>query len=414
MYRPLSLFIGLRYTRSKRRNHFIAFVSTTSMAGITLGVMVLIVVLSVMNGFDHELRTRILGSIAHGRVQATQPFTNWRTLREQVLTVPNVVAVAPLTRLQALLSHGGSTAPAIIQGIEPELESQMNVIADNMVAGSFDDLAANQFGIIIGNLLARSLGLRVGDSVTVILPEASVTPVGLVPRLKRMQVVGVFALGAQLDSGVGFIHIHDAAKLKKHPKGSVESLQLHMEDLFLARQTVIEAGFELGQGFIPYDWTSTYGNLFASIQLEKRMVGLLLFLIVAVAAFNMVSTLVMTVTDKQSDIAILRTMGASSLHVVTIFIIQGSFIGFIGTLLGTVLGVLGALYISNILSFLETVLQTKFLDAQTYFIDYFPSRLLMEDVLVITSVALALSLLATIYPALRAAKIQPADALRYE
>lgn len=414
MFRPLSVFIGMRYTRAKRRNHFISFISLTSMVGLALGVLVMILVLSVMNGFDRELRTRILGMVPHATISANQPISDWRALAAQVAQHPEVEAVAPFSQLQGMLTHGGGVQPVLVNAVLPEAEKNVSIIAQHMVRGSLDDLKDGEFGIIVGEITARRFGVNVGDKLTFILPEASVTPAGVFPRLKRFTVAGVFKVGAELDSSLALIHVGDAARLSHWPDNQVEGVRLKLKDLFKAPEVAWRIAGQLGDDYIARDWTRTHGSLFQAIQMEKTMIGLLLLLIVAVAAFNIISTLVMVVTDKKADIAILRTLGMTPRQIMLVFMVQGSVIGVVGTLIGGVLGVISALNVTEWVAWLEKLVGHKFLSSDVYFINYLPSQLRLEDVVLICTAALSMSFLATLYPAWRAARTQPAEALRYE
>ena len=413
MFKPLSLYIGLRYTAAKRRNHFISFISLTSMIGLMLGVAVLIIVLSVMNGFDRELKQRILGMVPHAVIQGDDGLEDWQRVDELVSQHPSVIAAAPFIQGQGMVTGGGNVRGVMLNGILPEQERTVSIIENHMIDGKLDDLKTGEFGIIIGKLMASSLRLQIGDKVTVVLPEASVTPAGVLPRLKRFTVKGVFSVGAELDGNYTLIHMDDAATLMR-TGGKAQGVRLLVDDLFKAPRVAEEAAAGLGGRFYVSDWTRTHGNLFQAIRMEKTMIGLLLMFIVAVAAFNIVSTLVMVVTDKTADIAILRTMGATPGRIMRIFIVQGAVIGIFGTLVGTGLGILGAYNISGFIDWLETAMGHQFLNADVYFISYLPSQLLWEDVFIISGSGLAMSLLATIYPAWRASRIDPAEALRYE
>ena len=415
MFRPLAFFIGLRYTRAKRRNHFISFISLSSMLGMTLGVAVLIIVLSVMNGFDQELKQRVLGMVPHATLtDATGAMQDWQALINQVEQEPGIVGAAPFVSAQAMLTYRGAVKGAIVNGIDPEMESRVSIIDDHIKAGSLNNLEPGEFGIVLGEILAAQLGARMGDKVTMVLPEASVNPAGVFPRLKRFTVVGVFGVGADLDASLGYINIDDAARFQRLPKGSVEGIRLETEDLFEAPQLVWQIASKLSGRYFISDWTRTHGQLFKAIQMEKTMVGLLLTIIVAVAAFNIVSTLVMVVTDKQADIAILRTYGVTPAQVMQIFMVQGALIGVIGTVSGVVLGILGALNVSAIVAGLEKIMGIQFLNPNVYFISYLPSQLQWPDVMTVSAAGLILSFIATLYPAWRASRIQPAEALRYE
>jgi lipoprotein-releasing system permease protein len=383
------------------------------MIGLILGVAVLIIVLSVMNGFDRELQQRILGMVPHAVIEGAEPLPDWRSIDKQVEKNPRVLAAAPFIQGQGMVTGGGNVRGVMLNGVLPDQEKTVSIIEDHMIQGSLDDLVPGEFGIIIGKLMANGLRLQIGDKVTVVLPEASVTPAGVLPRLKRFTVKGIFSVGAELDGNYTLIHMADAAKLMR-TDGKAQGIRLLVDDLFAAPKVAQEAAAMLNGRYYVSDWTRTQGNLFQAIRMEKTMIGLLLMFIVAVAAFNIVSTLVMVVTDKTADIAILRTMGATPGRIMRIFIIQGAVIGVVGTLTGTSLGVLGALNISTFISWLEGVLGHKFLSADVYFISYLPSQLQWQDVLIISSAGLAMSLLATLYPAWRASRIDPAEALRYE
>lgn len=414
MFKPLSLFIGLRYTAAKRSNHFISFISMASMLGLMLGVAALIVVLSVMNGFDRELKQRILGMVPHASISGYgKPLQNWPDLVDQLETNTQVIAAAPFIQAQGMLTSRGVVRGALINGIDTEAERKVSILGQHIEEGSLDALDTQRFGIVLGELLAGYLGAQLGDKVTLVLPEASVSVAGVVPRLKRFTVVGIFSVGAELDANLAYISLRDAAKIKRLGDG-VDGIRLKFDDLFAAPTKVRAIAAELDGYYYASDWTRTHGNLFQAIQLEKRMIGLLLFLIVLVAAFNIVSTLVMVVTDKKADVAILRTLGATPGRIMRIFMVQGTFIGILGTCLGTLLGVLLAWNIAGIIAWVESTFAIQFLDPNVYFISQFPSDLQWGDVGVITVTALIISFLATIYPAWRAAKTDPAEALRYE
>lgn len=410
----LPLAIGLRYARAKRSNHFISFISFSSVAGLALGVMVLITVLSVMNGFDRELRQRILGMVPHATLWGSPVLEDWRVAAQQVSQMPNVVGVAPQTQAQVMFQSGASVHGAILNGIHPEMELKVSIIGDHMASGSLSALDDVRFGIVLGSQLAKILNVGIGDKVTAILPMANVSIAGVAPVLKRFTVVGTFEVGAELDSGLAYINIQDAARLKRYDVDSVEALRISFDDLFLAPTRIWDIARAVpGQNRVS-NWTRTHGNLFQAIQMEKTMIGLLLLLIVAVAAFNIVSTLVMVVTDKRNDIAILRTMGLTSVQVMWVFIVQGIFIGMLGTLIGVVLGVALALNVSDMIAGLQNILGVQFLNADVYFINYLPSELKWSDVRIIVSSAFVMTVAATIYPAWRASKVEPAEALRYE
>ena len=409
----LPFLIGLRYVRAKRRNHFISFISLTSMLGLMLGVAVLILVLSVMNGFDHELRTRILGMVPHAKVESRTGMVEWESMAARLMERERVIGAAPYVEQQGMFSVGGRNEGAMVNGIHPEWEDRVSIIGRHMQQGTLDDLQPGEWNIVLGSILARRLGVGVGDTVTLLVPEASITPAGVFPRLKRFTVSGVFSVGADLDAALAYANIQDMQTLARLGD-AVGGLRLELDDLFLASAETRSIVNELGPGYRGVDWTFSHGNLFQAIQMEKRMIGLLLTVIIAVAAFNIVSTLVMVVTDKHADIAILRTIGATPRSIMGIFIVQGLAIGVIGILVGVVLGVLLALTISNIIDGVESLFGIQFLDAGVYFISNLPSRLDWTDVRDIVAAALVLTFLSTLYPAWRAAKVKPAEVLRYE
>lgn len=415
MFKPVSLLIGLRYTRAKRRNHFISFISLTSIIGLMLGVAVLITVLSVMNGFDRELKNRILGMIPHATISSREPFHDWQKLASFAKKNPQVIAVAPYTQLQGMLTANGQVTGALISGIDPIYEKQVSIVDKHIDTahgqGSLDGLQANSYGIVLGETLAINLNVHVGDKITLVLPEASLSPAGVIPRFKRFTVVGVFKVGADVDGMLAYIHISDAGKLLRIGD-NVQGVRLKLQDIFQAPLVSKSLVYDLSDFFEPHDWTETHGNLFSAIQMEKAMMALLLLLIVAVAAFNIVSSLVMVVADKKADIAILRTLGATPQTIQRIFMVQGAVIGLVGTASGVLLGVLIALNISDFMTWIEQITGKSLFDA--YFVNYLPSQLDWFDVLWVSVISGVLSFLATIYPARRAAQVQPAEALRYE
>jgi len=416
MFRPLFVFIGTRYTRAKRRNHFVSFISLTSIIGLALGVVVMIVVLSVMNGFDHEMRTRVLGMVPHATVESGEAISDWPSLASQVKQNPQVLAVAPFTQMQGLLTNDGKVSKVLLNGIDPGLERQVSIIDNFMQQGRLDDLAPGSFGIVIGDKAAAKLGVAIGDKLTFVAPEVTVTPGGMFPRMKRFTVVGIFHVGAgELDGYLGVTNLQDLARLHRWKADQVQGLRLKFDDLFQAPRVAWTIAQQLGEDrYYARDWTRTHGNLYQAIRMEKAMIGLLLLLIVAVAAFNIISTLVMVVNDKKGDIAILRTLGATPGQIMRIFMVQGTVIGVIGTIVGALVGMFAALNVSAAIAALEGLIGHKFLNADVYFIDYLPSQLQSDDVLMVCGAALVLSFLATLYPAWRAARTQPAEALRYE
>ncbi|MGX1174052.1 lipoprotein-releasing ABC transporter permease subunit [Pseudomonas sp. R151218B TE3479] len=416
MFRPLFVFIGTRYTRAKRRNHFVSFISLTSIIGLALGVVVMIVVLSVMNGFDHEMRTRVLGMVPHATLETGEAISDWPSLAAKVKQNPQVLAVAPFIQMQGLLTNDGKVSKVLLNGIDPGLERQVSIIDNFMQQGKLDDLAPGSFGIVIGDKAAAKLGVAIGDKLTFVAPEVTVTPGGMFPRMKRFTVVGIFHVGAgELDGYLGVTNLQDLARLHRWKPDQVQGLRLKFDDLFQAPRVAWTIAQQLGEDrYYARDWTRTHGNLYQAIRMEKAMIGLLLLLIVAVAAFNIISTLVMVVNDKKGDIAILRTLGATPGQIMRIFMVQGTVIGVIGTFVGALVGMFAALNVSAAIAALEGLIGHKFLNADVYFIDYLPSQLQSDDVLMVCAAALVLSFLATLYPAWRAARTQPAEALRYE
>ncbi len=415
MFRPLELYIGLRYTRAKRRNHFISFISTSSMLGITLGVVALITVMSVMNGFHKELRERILGMASHATISAASgDLQEWQQVMEQSKKHPRVIGEAPFVEAQAMLTSGDQVSGAIIRGVIPEQEDKVSDVNKHMRVGELSRLEAGQFRIILGKELASILNVMEGDEVTVVTPKVSMTIAGILPRLKSFTVAGIFEVGmGEYDRGFAFIHMQDAAKLMRMGD-SVTGVRLKLDDLFLAPQVTNELAYQLPGSYRVTDWTMQHRNFFRALRTEKRMMGLILFLIVAVAAFNIVSTLVMVVTDKQSDIAILRTLGASPGSIMGIFVVQGATIGVVGTVAGIVGGVLLSLNIEVLVKKIEHFFQIDFLDPTIYYISDLPSDIYLSDVVTVGVTAFTITLLATIYPAWRASRVQPAEALRYE
>ena len=414
MFRPLSIFIGARYTRAKRRNHFISFISLTSMIGLALGVLAMIVVLSVMNGFQQEMSSRILGMVPHASIAANEPLDDWQAVAAKAKQNPEVLAAVPFAELEGMLSYRGSMQPIQLQGVDPALEPQVSIIGNSMIAGKLSDLQPGESGVVIGAITARRFQLKVGDKLTLIVPELSAVPGGITPRMKRLNVVGVFKVGAELDSSLALINVADAADIQRYEPGQVQSVRLKLKDLYQAPQVSAAVAADLGANYQASDWTQTQGSLFSAMKMEKTMIGLLLLLIVAVAAFNIIATLIMVVADKGADIAILRTLGATPRQIMGIFIVQGTVIGTIGTLIGCVLGVAAALNVSQLVGWIERVSGQHVFSSDVYFINSLPSQLQVTDVVLICVAALGMSFLATLYPSWRASRIQPAEALRYE
>ncbi|UUY06875.1 lipoprotein-releasing ABC transporter permease subunit [Pseudomonas sp. J452] len=414
MFRPIAIFIGTRYTRAKRRNHYISFISLTSMIGLGLGVLAMIVVLSVMNGFQKEMSTRILGMVPHATLSAEQPLADWNAVAEVAKRNPQVTGAAPFAELEGMFSYRGIMQPIQINGVEPAQEQQVSIIGQHMVQGRLDDLRPGEFGVIIGEVTARRFRLNVGDKLTLIVPEVSSAAGGITPRMQRLNVVGVFKVGAELDGSLALISIADASSIQRFAPPQVQSVRIALKDLYQAPQVSAAIAASLGAGYKANDWTHTQGSLFSAMKMEKTMIGLLLLLIIAVAAFNIIATLVMVVADKRSDIAILRTLGATPWQIMSTFMVQGTVIGSIGTLIGGVLGVIVALNVSGWMAWLERVSGTHVFSSDVYYINNLPSDLQVADVLLICGAALLMSFLATLYPAWRASRTQPAEALRYD
>jgi lipoprotein-releasing system permease protein len=413
---PYELFIGLRYTRAKKRNHFISFISLISLLGITLGMTALITVMSVMNGFQKEVRARILGVASHVQISGfDNRLTDWEFTAAEASRHPDVIAAAPFVNAQAMVSYDQVVHGAIVRGILPDKENTVADFETMMISGALQDLQPGEFNIIIGMELSRSLGAYRGDKIVLISPQGQVTPAGILPRLKQFTVVGIFEAGHfEYDSGLVLIHMNDAQKLYRMTDDAVSGVRLKLNDMFLAPGVVNDLATSLSGAFYITDWTKQHANYFRAIQIEKRMLSLILALIIAVAAFNIVSTLVMAVTDKQSDIAILRTLGASPGSIMKIFIVQGTFIGVAGTVLGVTGGMLLAFNVGEVVAFIEWIFSVQFLSNEIYYISEIPSDPQTEDIITVALVSFALSLLATLYPSYRASKVNPAEALRYE
>ena len=414
---PFEWLVGIRYTRAGRRsgrNSFISFISLISMAGIALGVAALIVVLSVMNGFQKEVRDRMLSVLSHIEVfDPSGSLPNWQGTAREALLDKEVIGTAPYVAEQVMLMQDGKMHGALIRGVLPQEEPKVSDVAAQVKQGSFDALKAGEFNIVLGSELARGLQVEVGDRVTLVAPQGQVTPAGVVPRMKPFNVVGIFEAGHyEFDSTFAFIHIDDALKMFKMDAPS--GLRLKIVDMQRAPQVALDLSRILTGDVLIRDWSKQNRNWFAAVQTEKRMMFIILTLIIAVAAFNLVSTLVMTVTDKQADIAILRTLGASPRSIMKIFMIQGALVGLIGTAIGVGLGVLVALNVDVIVPFIEHLLGVQFLPRDIYLISALPSDLRWPDVGTIGAVAVVLAFLATLYPSWWAARVKPAEALRYE
>ena len=414
MFKPLSLFIGLRYTRARRRNQYISFVSLVSLLGMILGVFALVVVLSVMNGFEAELRGRILSVVPHGYLDGPdRRLENWQQWSAEFGRWPAVKGLAPYIDGNAMLTRPGMARGVQLVAIDPQSEAAVSSVSQQMVVGSFDALLPGSYGIIIGNILARTMGLAPGDTITVLLPKVTVTPVGVFPRSKRFTVVGTFSVGSQLDGSTVFINLRDGQKLFQLDE-AVTGLRVELDDMFAAARVLPQMAAKMPAHSKAKLWSETQGSLFRAVKMEKTMISLLLLIIVAIAAFNIVSILTMMVTDKRSDIAVLRTMGASPLTITAIFMVQGITVGLVGIAVGIALGVPVALNVGDIVAWLESQSGAHVFNPQVYFISRIPSLLKWDDVLMIAGCGFVLSILATVYPARRAARIEPAEVLRYE
>jgi lipoprotein-releasing system permease protein len=414
---PYELRIGRRYLRSTG-NRFLSFISLISMLGVAIGVAVLIVVLSVMNGFERELRSRILSVTSHATVTAFGTgLQDWPALRERALEDPLVAAVAPYVEGEALLigeREDGASSAAMVRGVDPGLERQVSAIGERMRSGSLDSLEPGAFRVLLGSEVAQRLGVAAGDTVVLAIAQGTVTPAGVVPRMRRFTVGGVFYSGMyEIDSGLALVHLRDAARLFRTGDDAT-GLRLAVHDPLLAPSAARRVAQSLGGGFWVEDWTQRHANFFRSIELTKRMLFFILLLVVAVAAFNIVSTLVMAVKDKQPDIAILRTLGARPGSVLAVFATQGTVIGLLGTLGGVALGVVLSLNLERLVHGLERLLGTRFMDASVYLMSDLPAHVEPADVTLIAATAFALCCLSTLYPAWRAARTQPARALRHD
>jgi lipoprotein-releasing system permease protein len=406
-------FIGRRYLRASRRHGFLSFISGIAVVGLALGVAVLIVVLSVMNGFESELRTRILSLTAHATVSGLEGrIGDWQVKLTKAASVAGVTAVAPYLEQQGMMVHGERSAGVLVRGIDPRAEAAVEDLSRQLLSGRLSDLVPGQYHAILGNALAETLGVKQGDKVVLVIAEGNVTPIGVLPRMRSFLVSGIVSAGMyEYDKRLVLVALPDAQKLYQFG-ADVTGLRLSLGDMYQAPGLVRQVALALGGGFYVEDWTRRHANFFRSIEITKRILFVILSLVVGVAAFNVVSTLVMVVKDKRREVAILRTMGAAPRSIMTIFVVQGSLIGLLGIAAGVVLGVLLSVNLQNLVHGLEALLGTHFLDARVYFMSDLPARVRLSDVLQVSSVALLLSIFSTVYPAWRASRLQPAESLR--
>ena len=415
MFTPYELCVGLRYTRAKRRNHFISFISLTSMIGIALGVTALITVISVMNGFERELRERILGVASHATISGfDRALEDWESLAGTAAAHPEVVGVAPFVESQGMLTHAGQVRGVLIRGVSPSREPAVSEIGRYLVEGELESLAPGRFNVLIGRDLARRLDADVGTRVTLVAPQARITPAGVLPRMRRFTVSGLFEAGhAQYDTSLAVVHVGDAQRVFRLGRG-VSGLRLKLADMFAAPRVSRELARSFGGRYWLRDWTQYHANFFRALKIERTVMFVILTLIVAVAAFNLVSTLVMVVTDKESDIAILRTLGAGQSSILAIFVVQGTLIGIAGTIAGVAGGVALATHVETLVPAIESLFDVRFLSPDVYYISAVPSEMRWRDVAAVGSVAFVMCVLATIYPAWKASRVQPVEALRHE
>ncbi|MBV1885338.1 MAG: lipoprotein-releasing ABC transporter permease subunit [Gammaproteobacteria bacterium] len=411
MFNSVTTFISFRYLKGKRRNRFISFISLASMVGLSLSIAVLITVLAVINGFESELQKRVLGLVPQAKLYGYEGVGDWQSIAAQVIEFDGVEGVAPMIELQGMLTANKQLKPVFVTGIEPQYEKEVSIISRFLTDGSLENLKAGEYGIVLDKKLAEELGVSLGERVTLVMPEAIVSPAGLVPRYKRFRLVGVFDTGAELGEYLVYIHLHDAAKILRIPN-QVHGVRIKVTDLFAAPFIVQNISRQLSVPLYATDWTRTHGNLYSAIKMQKGMIALLLLLIVAVAIFNVVASLVMVVNEKKADIAILQTLGAGPRQILIIFMLQGTAIGVVGCAFGVIIGVLLAYFLGDLLGLIQLFVERDLM--QAYFIHYLPTELHGEDVLSIVLAALFLTVVATLYPAYRAARTQPAEALRFE
>ena len=414
MTKNLPLFVGLRYTRSKRREGFVSFISGFSLCAMALGVMALIVVLSVMNGFDREIKNRLLLVVPHATVSRPEGFNvaEIANLTSQIMADSNILAVVPMVQSFVMLSYDTEKIGVMLQGIDPQW-STVEPLRENMLSGFLEKLAPGDFGVVLGSQVARRLGVFVGDRIQLTMPKVTVTPAGIFPRIKTVTVTGIFQVGAQVDASVIFVHEQDARKLLQQTD-RFQGMRLELAEPYGADEWIRQTGLQLLPDAKWRSWADSMGTLFQAMRMEKVVVSLLLSVVIAVAAFNIVASLVLMVSDKRKDIAVIRTLGATSGTVMRIFMVQGLAVGSIGILAGTILGCLLAYFIGDIVSFIETVAGVYIFDPTVYLISALPSKILLSDLAIVVGSAFIISFLATLYPAWRAGKVLPAEALRYD
>lgn len=406
-------FLGLRYLRSSSKRGFVSLIAGIAILGLSLGVAVLIIVLSVMNGFQEELRTRILSLTAHATISGLEGrIADWKADLDKLTHFPGVAAASPYIEQQAMMTHDGNSAGVLVRGLLPDAERRVADLGPHLLSGQLSDLAPGSYRAILGKDLAETLGVGVGDRVVLMVPEGDVTPIGVLPRMRAFRVAGILSVGMyEYDKRIALVAMKDAATLLRMGD-DVTGIRLSVDDMYAAPRIVRAAAIALGGGFEVDDWTNQHVNFFRSIEMTKHMLFVLLSLVVAVAAFNVVSTMVMVVKDKRRDIAILRTFGSSPRSILSIFVVQGSLVGLLGIVGGLLLGVIVALNLQEIVHGLERILGFKFLDARVYFMSDLPAHVQLQDLLQICGVAFALACVSTLYPAWRAARLLPAESLR--
>ena len=417
MYRPFTLFVALRYVRAKNKQSFISVISFISIACFAIGVTTLITVLSVMNGFDEQIRDRVFSMAPQVTVSTYENILpDWKTLQHKIRTEKHVIATAPYITGQGMLVANGQTHAAIISGVLPTDEAQISEIENKMDRGSLTDLTPGSFGVLLGSELAASLGVSVGDKVTLLTPTAAVTPFGVIPRYKPLTVKGIFTMGQGFgfDTNYAYIHLSDAQKLYQYPGTAATGIRLKVDDLYAAPSIAHQVAMKLPINYSTSDWTQQFGAFFQAIALEKTMMFFILLLIIVVAAFSLLSTLYMIVTDKTADVAIMRTYGATPRTILGVFIIQGFVVGLIGTIFGVIFGLLLAYNVTALADSIQNLFHIKLMSSSVNYVDFLPSKIEWEDIVKVSLVAVLISLVATLLPAWRAARIQPVEALSYE